>query len=95
MDAEADGATAEAAPGLPGAPRVAIVGAGPAGLAAAEWLARAGAAVTILEEHPYPGGMVGGAIPAYRLPQAQITQDRRSWSASASSSGMASASVTT
>ena len=74
MDAEADGA-AEAAPGLSGAPRVAIVGAGPAGLAAAEWLARAGAAVTILEEHPYPGGMVGGAIPAYRLPQAQIAQD--------------------
>ena len=58
-----------------GAPRVAIVGAGPAGLAAAEWLARAGAAVTILEEHPYAGGMVGGAIPAYRLPQEQIAQD--------------------
>jgi len=74
MDAAADGA-AEAAPVRPGAPRVAIVGAGPAGLAAAEWLARAGAAVTILEEHPYPGGMVGGAIPAYRLPPAQITQD--------------------
>ncbi len=31
--------------------------------------------VTILEEHPYAGGMVGGAIPAYRLPQAQIEQD--------------------
>ena len=85
MDAEADGAAeaagaaaggaAEAAPERSSAPRVAIVGAGPAGLAAAEWLARAGAAVTILEEHPYPGGMVGGAIPAYRLPQAQIAQD--------------------
>ena len=55
--------------------RVAVIGAGPAGLAAAEWLARAGVAVTIFEEHPYPGGMVGGAIPAYRLPQAQIDQD--------------------
>jgi putative selenate reductase len=74
MDAEAAGA-AVAAPERPGAPRVAIVGAGPGGLAAAEWLARAGAAITILEEHPYPGGMVGGAIPAYRLPQAQIAQD--------------------
>ena len=63
------------APERSSARRVAIVGAGPAGLAAAEWLARAGAAVTILEEHPYPGGMVGGAIPAYRLPQAQIAQD--------------------
>ncbi len=55
--------------------RVAIIGAGPAGLAAAEWLARAGIAVTIFEEQPYAGGMVGGAIPAYRLPQAQIDQD--------------------
>ena len=58
-----------------GTARVAIIGAGPAGLAAAEWLARAGLGVTIFEEHPYPGGMVGGAIPAYRLPQASIDQD--------------------
>jgi len=73
-------------PGDPGTPppppanratqaRVAIIGAGPAGLAAAEWLAYAGIRVTIFEEHPYAGGMVGGAIPAYRLPQAQIDQD--------------------
>ena len=55
--------------------RVAIIGAGPAGLAAAEWLARAGIRVTIFEAHPYAGGMVAGAIPAYRLPQAQIDQD--------------------
>ena len=55
--------------------RVAIIGAGPAGLAAAEWLARAGVRVTIFEAHPYAGGMVAGAIPAYRLPQAQIDQD--------------------
>jgi putative selenate reductase len=56
-------------------PRAAIIGAGPAGLAAAEWLAYAGFGVTIFEEHPYAGGMVGGAIPAYRLPQPQIDQD--------------------
>ena len=55
--------------------RVAIIGAGPAGLAAAEWLAYAGIRVTIFEEHPYAGGMVGGAIPTYRLPQAQLDQD--------------------
>ncbi|MGO9180392.1 MAG: putative selenate reductase subunit YgfK [Candidatus Limnocylindrales bacterium] len=57
------------------ASRVAVIGAGPAGLAAAEWLARAGIGVTIFEAHPYAGGMVGGAIPSYRLPQAQIDQD--------------------
>lgn len=55
--------------------RVAIVGAGPAGLAAAEGLGKAGIGVTIFEAHPYAGGMVGGAIPAYRLPQAQIDAD--------------------
>ncbi len=55
--------------------RVAVIGAGPAGLAAAEWLASAGLGVTIFEQQPYAGGMVGGAIPAYRLPQAQIEQD--------------------
>lgn len=55
--------------------RVAIVGAGPAGLAAAEWLARAGVAVTVFEERPHAGGMVGGAIPAYRLPRAQVDAD--------------------
>ncbi len=55
--------------------KVAIVGAGPAGLAAAEQLGYAGFGVTIYEAHPYAGGMVGGAIPSYRLPQAKIDQD--------------------
>ena len=55
--------------------KVAIIGAGPAGLSAGQELGRAGFAVTIFEAHPYAGGMVGGAIPEYRLPQAQIDQD--------------------
>ena len=55
--------------------KVAIIGAGPAGLAAAQKLAYAGFDVTIFEMYPYAGGMVGGAIPAYRLPQAVIEQD--------------------
>ncbi len=55
--------------------KVAVIGAGPAGLSAAGELAAAGFAVTIFEAHAYPGGMVGGAIPAYRLPQAKIEQD--------------------
>ncbi len=55
--------------------RVAIIGAGPAGLAAARELARAGVTVTIFEAQPYAGGMVGGAIPEYRLPQARLDQD--------------------
>ena len=55
--------------------RVAIIGAGPAGLAAALEIARSGLGATIFEAQPYAGGMVGGAIPSYRLPQAQIDQD--------------------
>ncbi len=56
-------------------PKVAIIGAGPAGLSAAQSLGYAGFIVTIFEAHPYAGGMVGGAIPTYRLPQAEIDQD--------------------
>jgi putative selenate reductase len=54
---------------------VAIIGAGPAGLAAGQELGRAGISATIFEAHPYAGGMVGGAIPSYRLPQDQIDAD--------------------
>ncbi|MCB2224033.1 MAG: putative selenate reductase subunit YgfK [Actinobacteria bacterium] len=61
--------------GTDGRPPVAVIGAGPCGLAAAERLAAAGHPVTVFEQHPYAGGMVGGAIPAYRLPQAVIDQD--------------------
>ncbi len=64
-----------ARPGGGAGARVAIIGAGPAGLAAARELARTGFQVTIHEARPYAGGMVGGAIPAYRLPQARIDQD--------------------
>ncbi|MDK1037705.1 MAG: putative selenate reductase subunit YgfK [Actinomycetota bacterium] len=55
--------------------KVAIIGAGPAGIAAAQALGIAGIGATIFEAHPYPGGMVGGAIPAYRLPQFEIDKD--------------------
>ncbi|MBN2114731.1 MAG: putative selenate reductase subunit YgfK [Acidimicrobiia bacterium] len=55
--------------------KAAIIGAGPAGIAAARLLGRAGFGVTIFERHPYAGGMVGGAIPTYRLPQERIDAD--------------------
>ena len=38
-------------------------------------LGQAGFEVTVFEKHPYAGGMVGGAIPAYRLPQERIDAD--------------------
>ena len=61
------------APGI--STRVAIAGAGPAGLAAARDLARDGFVVTIFEARLHSGGMAGGAIPAYRLPREPIDQD--------------------
>ena len=48
--------------------KAAVVGAGPAGLSAAFYLARKGHAVAILEAEEHPGGMLRYGIPAYRLP---------------------------
>ena len=55
--------------------RIAIVGAGPAGLAAAQQLARAGHAVTVFDRQPRPGGLLRYGIPDFKLDKALI--DRR------------------
>jgi formate dehydrogenase major subunit len=49
--------------------KVAIVGAGPAGLSAAYYLCREGHEVTLFESLPKAGGMLRYGIPDYRLPQ--------------------------
>jgi formate dehydrogenase beta subunit len=54
--------------------RVAVVGAGPAGLTAAYYLAKSGHAVTVFERLDQPGGMLRAGIPAYRLPR-QVLND--------------------
>jgi formate dehydrogenase (NADP+) beta subunit len=58
--------------------RVAVIGSGPAGLAAAHDLALLGYPVTIFEAAQAPGGMLRLGIPEYRLPrdvvQAQIRE---------------------
>ncbi|MCL2816913.1 MAG: FAD-dependent oxidoreductase [Clostridiales bacterium] len=48
--------------------KVAVVGAGPAGLTAAYFLARYGHAVTVFESLAVPGGQMRVGIPDYRLP---------------------------
>lgn len=55
--------------------RVAIIGAGPAGLTAAFDLVREGHEVTIFEALDKPGGMTRYGIPEYRLPYDRLDAD--------------------
>ncbi len=54
---------------------VAVVGAGPAGLTAAQDLAEAGYEVHVYEMSDRPGGMMVWGIPAFRLPVGTIRED--------------------
>jgi NADPH-dependent glutamate synthase beta subunit-like oxidoreductase len=56
----------------PGRRRVAVVGAGPSGLAAAHDLALHGYDVTVFDAGDEPGGMMRFGIPEYRLPRQLI-----------------------
>ena len=49
--------------------KVAVVGSGPAGIAAAHDLVKKGFPVTVFESQPKPGGMLRYGIPEYRLPE--------------------------
>ncbi len=64
-------------PEIPGktGKKVAIIGSGPAGLAAAWFLLRKGHEVTIFESAPKAGGMMRYGIPRFRLPEAVIESD--------------------
>jgi NADPH-dependent glutamate synthase beta subunit-like oxidoreductase len=55
--------------------KVAIVGAGPAGLTAAYFLARDGYKVTVFEKLPVAGGMMAVGIPDYRLPKEVLSDE--------------------
>lgn len=56
---------------------VAVLGAGPAGLAAGYFLARAGHPVTLFEQAASPGGVVRHIVPQFRIPASLIEQDIR------------------
>lgn len=55
--------------------RVAVVGAGPAGLTAAFYLRRLGHGVTLFESESEPGGMLRYGIPPYRLPRDVVERE--------------------
>lgn len=60
---------------FPTGKKVCIIGAGPAGLTAAYYLAIEGHSVEIFEASPHPGGMLRYGIPPYRLPNDIIDKE--------------------
>jgi glutamate synthase (NADPH/NADH) small chain len=58
--------------GEPSGKQVAIVGAGPAGMAVAEKLVEQGHAVTIFDSKPAPGGLLLYGIPNFKLPKSVV-----------------------
>lgn len=55
--------------------KVAVIGAGPAGLTAAYYLAKLGHAVTVFEKLPQAGGQMRYGIPSYRLPREALDRE--------------------
>ena len=68
-------------PAEPNGKRVAVVGGGPAGMAAAFFLARQGASVTLFEKREKLGGIVRYVIPAFRIGEDAIDNDEKILSA--------------
>ena len=63
------------APGAPADVKAAVVGAGPAGLSAAYFLARSGFDTTIFEKAPNAGGVVANIIPKFRIDPKAVQAD--------------------
>ena len=59
----------------PNGKRVAVAGGGPAGMAAAFFLAREGAEVTLFEREASLGGIVRHVIPEFRIPAVSVERD--------------------
>jgi NADPH-dependent glutamate synthase beta subunit-like oxidoreductase len=55
--------------------RVAVIGSGPAGLAAAHDLALMGFLAVVFETEPVPAGMLALGVPSYRLPRELIARE--------------------
>lgn len=73
--ADADSAIHRPNPGPDTGKRVAIIGAGPAGMSAAYFLRQKGHAVTVFEAERKAGGMLAWGIPAYRLPREELAKE--------------------
>ena len=65
----------ELQPGKSCSKKVAIIGAGPAGISAAFFLGRAGVDVTVYDENEAAGGVVQNVIPSFRISSSEIQND--------------------
>ena len=72
----ADGWKPDLSDVTPNGKKVAIVGAGPAGLAAADILVRNGVEVTVYDRHPEIGGLLFFGIPEFKLEKSVVTRRR-------------------
>ena len=63
------------APAKKAGPKCAVIGGGPAGIAAGYFLARAGIPVTVFEKQDKPGGIVRNVIPGFRISDEAIDKD--------------------
>ncbi len=63
---------------VPRKERVAVIGAGPAGLGCADILARAGVQVAVFDRHPEIGGLLTFGIPPFKLDKSILRVRRRS-----------------
>ncbi len=70
-----DAVLPELKPGTPRGKKILIIGAGPAGIAAAFFLGRSGCDVTVYDENECAGGVVSNIIPYFRLPAEEIQKD--------------------
>lgn len=61
--------------------RIAIIGAGPAGLACADVLVRHGVNVTVYDRHPEIGGLLTFGIPAFKLDKSLLARRREIFTA--------------
>ena len=55
--------------------KVAVIGAGPAGLSAAYFLTKSGFKVTVFEKQDSPGGVITYVLPNFRIPASAIEKD--------------------
>ena len=66
---------------IPRMERVAVIGAGPAGLGCADILARAGVHADVFDRHPEIGGMLTFGIPSFKLDKTVLSQRREIFTA--------------